>query len=104
MGIELSAAPSVAVTTSATVTAANKTGVLYALTLLSGTTDSSIIIKDGGSGGTDKWELSLNGTTAAGETSESISFPKGVICETDIYATLAGTGAVAYVQYEQIES
>jgi len=90
------------ITASAVVTAENKKGKVYALTLNSGTTDSSIILADGGASGTEKWALTLNGTTAAGETSESVSFPGGLTFDTDVYAVLAGTGAEAWVAYEEI--
>ncbi len=103
MGYGREVSTPVTVTTSAAITTADKTGIVYALTLISGTADSSIILKNGGSSGTDSWRLSLNGTTSAGETSESISFPRGLIFTTDIYATLAGTAAIAYVAYEEIQ-
>lgn len=91
------------ISASAVITTAGKTGLLYAITLLSGTTDSKITIKDGGASGTVIWELSLNGTTAAGETTESIAFNYPIIGVTDLYAVLAGTDAVAYVAYKEIE-
>jgi hypothetical protein len=91
------------ITSDVTVTTAGKAGLLYGLTLLSGTADSKILIEDGGSGGTAVWALSLNGTTAAGETSESIAFAVPIVCETDIYANITGTAAIAYVAYKEIE-
>ena len=90
------------ITTSAIVTAADKAGLLYAVGLVSGTTDSSILIEDGGSGGAEVWKLSLDGTTSAGETSIGISFPTPIECNTDIFATLAGTGALAYVSFIEL--
>lgn len=93
---------SLAITQSAIVTTAGKPGLLYGITLLSGTGASSIIINDGGSSGTAKWKLALVATTAAGDQTTSITFPIPIVCATDIYATLAGTGALAYVEYWQL--
>lgn len=93
-----------AITESAVVTTANKVGILYGITLLAGTSASAITISNGGSGGTAVWKLTLKGETAAGDTCASVTFPRGIICSTDIYATLAGTGAVAYVAYKEIEA
>lgn len=90
-------------TASAVISTANKPAIVYAITLCSGTADSSIKIEDGGSGGTEKWRLTQDGTTAAGETCTSVSFPGGLLCATDAYGTLAGTAAVACVLYEELE-
>lgn len=90
------------ITASAVVTTAGSAGLLYGITLNSGTTASSIIIKNGGSSGTNIWKLTLIATTAAGDQTTSITFPVPIVCSTDIYATLAGTGATAYVQYKQL--
>lgn len=91
-------------TGSGVISTAGKTADVRAISLLSGTADSSIKIENGGSGGTEMWRLSLNGTTAAGETSESISFGEsGIICTTDAYGTLAGAGAVVSILYDEIE-
>lgn len=92
-------------TSSGVISTAGKTAIVRAVTLNSGTTDSSIKIENGASGGTEMWRLTLNGTTAAGETTESISFGKeGIVCTTDAYGTLAGTGAVASILYDEIEA
>lgn len=102
MAIEHAGIESKTITTSAVVTTAGKPGLLYGITLNSGTTDSSILIEDGGSSGTPKWKLTLDGTTAVGETTESITFPTPIVCATDIFATLVGTNAVAWVAYKEI--
>lgn len=100
--LEVQGVNSKEISSSATVTTANKTGLLYGITLLSGTTASSVIIKNGGSSGTTMWKLSLIATTGAGDQCTSITFPAPIVCSTDIYATLAGTGALAYVSYREI--
>lgn len=99
------------ITTSAAISAVGKSAIVRAITLQSGTTDSSIIIKDGATGGTEKWKLSLNGTTGVGETVASISFGGntnnqngGIICSVDAFGTIAGTNAVAWVLFDEIES
>ena len=89
------------ITADVAVTAVGKKGKVYALTLNSGTADSKITLKDGATGGTEKWALALNGTTAAGETSESVSFPGGLSFDTDVFADITGTAAVAWVMYEE---
>lgn len=82
-----------------------KSAIIRAISLRSGTTDSSITIQDGGSGGTEKWALSCDGTTAAEETTTSISFGEyGFICTTDAYGTLVGTSAKADILYDEIEA
>jgi len=75
---------------------------VHAVTLLSGTDATSIIIGDGALGATEKYKLSNVGTTAAGDTTVSIVFNKPIICSTSVYATLAGTDAKAYVAYEPL--
>jgi len=94
---------SLPITESAVVTTANDAGLLYGVTLRSGTTASSILLRNGGSSGTVLWGLSLASTAAAGDTTTSVTFPYPIIFSTDIYATLTGTGALAYVAYKEIE-
>lgn len=90
---------------SGVISTAGKSAVVRAVTLCSGTTDSSILIENGGSGGAEMWRMTVNGTTAAGEVSYHQSFPgTGIVCTTDAYGTLAGTGAVASILYDEIES
>jgi len=90
---------------SGVISTAGKSAIVRAITLLSGTADCSIIIEDGGSGGTEKWKLSLDGTTAAGETATSVAFgDTGILCETDAYGTLTGAAAIAYILYDEIEA
>lgn len=91
-------------TESGVISTVNATARIRAITLSSGTTASSIIINDGGSGGTAKWKLALIATTGAGDQSHSVSFgDKGFICITDAYGTLAGTGAIASILYDEME-
>lgn len=92
------------ITADAAITGVEKKGRVYALTLNSGTTDSKITLKDGATGGTEKWALALDGTTSVGETSESISFPGGLDFDIDVFADIAGTNAVAWVMYEELST
>ena len=91
------------ITSSAVVTTAGKSGILYAITLRCGTTDSTALLMNGGTSGTEVWGLALNGETAVGETTTSITFNPGIIFTTDIFCNMAGTGAIAHIQYEEIE-
>lgn len=92
------------ITSDVTVTTAGKSGIVHAITLRSGTADGNIKVRDGGATGTIKWTISLNGTTNAGDVTSSISFDKhGIVCATDIFADIAGTGAIAYILYDEIE-
>jgi hypothetical protein len=89
-------------TSSGTITTANVPGLLYAVILRSGTTASKIELRNGGSGGTILATISYVATTAVGDEIRGISFPEPVAFSTDIYATIAGTGAEAYVFYKQL--
>lgn len=91
-------------TESATISTANSACMVRAITLESGTTASSIEILDGGSSGTSKWKFALRAPVAGTEGIHSISFGDGgIICAVDAYGTLAGTGAKAYILYDEIE-
>ena len=87
---------------SGVISTAGKSAIIWAITLMSGTTASSCTLSDGGSGGTTKWCISWAATTAAGDASVSITFPYGLICSTDAYGTIVGTDAKAYVLYDEI--
>ena len=98
------------ITTSAAISTVGKSAIVRAITLQSGTTDSSIIIVDGTTSGAEKWKLSLNGTKATGETVTSIEFGGnannqngGIICATDAFGNIAGTDAVAWILFDEIE-
>lgn len=90
-------------TESGVISTAGKSARVWTITLIPGTDSSSIIINDGGSGGTERWKLTWAGVTAAGDASVSISFKVPIICTTDAYGTLAGTDASAYIHYDEIE-
>ncbi len=89
------------ITSSTTVTTANKSGVLFDITLIGGTTASSLKMRNGGSNGSILWEISLAAQTNVGDSIVSKSFSVPLVFSTDIYATLAGTGAVAYIAYKE---
>lgn len=91
------------ITSSAIVTTANKTGLLYGMILIGGTTLSKLQLKNGGSGGGILAELNVKLQTAVGDDMKFITFPDPVVFSTDIYATISGTGAVGYVYYREIE-
>ena len=94
------------ITSSGTVSTANKAAILRGYTLIGGTTASKVIFNNGGSGGADTYA----GTTAAGTNVGDVTKSEnlvggdglGIIFNTDIYCTLSGTGAYAYVYYEEI--
>jgi len=95
------------ISSSATVTTAGKTGLLYGVNLQVATAESSVIIENGGAGGTEIVKLAIDASVGSSQfinSSRSIMFKEPVICTTDIYATIAGTGAVANVFYKEIES
>jgi len=62
-------------------------------------TQSSAVLKDGGSGGTEKVGISHEAVTAAGDLTEVLTFPFPIYFSTDVYLALTGTGTVAYVLY-----
>lgn len=103
MGIEDRGILKKRITSSAVITTAGKTGLLYGLSLIGGTTISKLQLKDGGSGGTIGAELSLIAQTVVGDDMKDIMFPAPVVFTTDIYGTISGTNAVGYVYYREIE-
>ncbi len=98
--MSLASASSGAITEDATVSAGPC--IVWGITLNSGTTASSIVLKDGGSGGVAKWGITNIGTTGAGDTTVSVMFPKGIVFSIDCYADWTGTGAIGYVAYEKL--
>lgn len=72
---------------------------VFGVMLRSGTAAGSVILKDGGSSGTEIFHLTTAATTAAGDNIQYIEFPKPLKCATSLYATLAGTGAISEVFY-----
>ncbi|KKM71529.1 hypothetical protein LCGC14_1429660 [marine sediment metagenome] len=92
------------ISTTGVISTANKSALVWAITLLAGTTLSSIIIKDGGTGGTEKWKISNDGVTVAEDATVSVSFKQPIVCAIDAFGTIAGTNAVAYILYDEIEA
>jgi len=73
-------------------------GKVWTITVNSnGSNAGTVVIKDGGSGGTEKWTVTVSAT--AGE-SKTVSFPEGLSCTTSIYAdvTTVGSVCVAYTE------
>jgi hypothetical protein len=91
------------VTSSAVVTTAGKSGLLWGYNLIGGTTGSKAIFENGGSGGADTWTATTLAGTAVGDVTVSEHFSKPVVFTEDIFCTLSGTGAFIYVIYEEIE-
>lgn len=91
-------------TESGVISTAGKSARVWAITLLTGTTDTSLTLRDGGASGTIKWKISTNATAVAYDNSENVVFKTPIICTTDAYATVAGTNAYTYVLYDEIES
>lgn len=89
-------------TSSGVITTANTPGVLYGVTLRSGTSASSVSLRNGGASGTILWTLSNVATTAAGDTTIIQNFTEPIDFSTDIYLSIAGTGAEAFVAYKQL--
>ena len=87
------------ITTSATIGGVGTPVAIHGVTLIAGTAAGSIIIKNGESTGTEMWKLTWAAVTNAGDASTAITFTRPIICGTSGYATLAGTAAIAYVQY-----
>jgi hypothetical protein len=90
-------------TSSATITTASTPGLLYGVSLFVTTAASSVTILNGGSGGTEVIKIAIDGSVAANANqSRTVNFPDPVLCSTDIYCTLSGSGATADVYYKQL--
>lgn len=87
------------ITSSGVVTTAGIGGYLKAFGLKVTTAAGEIIVKDGGSGGTNGPSLTLDAATAKNSISSGDIGP--VRFNTDIYGTLSGTDAVAWFIYNQ---
>jgi hypothetical protein len=84
------------------VTTAGKAGILRGYSLKIGSTITSVLFADG-SGGTEKWGDGYAAQTVAGDVWIRHTFKEDIPFSNDIYATLAGTGAVLYVEYVETE-
>ena len=89
-------------TSTGVVTTAGESGLAYGVILIGGTDDSKIILKNGATGGTDTVALTTDGGTNIGDNMNVVMFPVPVWFSTDIYGTLSGTGAYAYVLYAEV--
>jgi hypothetical protein len=86
-----------------TVTTVGKAGLLYGYALKCGSTITSVLFKDGGTSGTVRWGDGNAAVTVAGDVWKVQMFPIPIVFSTDIYVTIAGTNAVVYVAYVEIE-
>lgn len=89
---------------SGVISTANKAAILWGYNLSGGTTASSISFVNGGASGTELWKGSIKAQTAAGDDNRTEHFTQGILFSADLYGTLAGTGAVCYVTYEEIQN
>ena len=84
------------------VTTAGTPGLLYGVILLGGTTLSKIQLKNGTTSGDVGCELTLIAQTVAGDDSKVFAPTDPVVFDTDIFADITGTGAIAYVYYREL--
>ena len=84
-------------------TAAVTTGraFLHGFSLKGGSTASSVLFKNGGTGGTEMWSAFIKLQTVAGDDSVEMTFPTPIEFKDSLHATLAGTNAVLYVAYTE---
>lgn len=73
-----------------------KAGRVLGIGITAGADEATVLIKDGGTGGTVKTATLTAGTG----TSDHWSFPSGIQCSTSIYATITGTTPVVAIEYE----
>ena len=90
------------VTSDVAVTTAGNPGLLYGVILIGGTTGSKIQLKDGTTSGGVACELTLVAQTAVGDDSKSFEPSDPIVFNTDIFADITGTGAIAYVYYKEL--
>ncbi len=89
-------------TSSGTITTAGTPGLLYGVILRSGTAASSISLRNGGSGGTILATVSYAATTNAGDEVRGFTLTEPLDFSTDIYLSISGTAAEAFVFYKQL--
>lgn len=90
------------ITSSGELTSKGNRILVFGVQLVSGTTASSITLKDGGSSGTEKAGLLSQAESNVGDKTSSVWFASPVEFNSGCYATLGGTGAYAYVQYQDL--
>lgn len=84
------------------VTTAGVPGLLYGVILIGGTTGSKIQLKNGTTSGDVACELTIIAQTAVGDVSRSFAPTDPIVFDTDIFADITGTNAVAYVYYREL--
>lgn len=87
------------IASSGVVTTAGNSGYLYGWLLSGGTTASSLTLRNGGGSGTIVVSDSIKAQTAAGDATSVTILPLPIFFSTDIYASIAGTNASAFVFY-----
>jgi hypothetical protein len=92
MGYALGRSKVVSVSTTIIATAARILGI----GIKAGTDAASVKVMDGGSGGTQKYCT----IPVASGTFDRVTFPDGIQCSTDIYATITGTSPEVAVLFE----
>ena len=85
-------------TSSATVTTENAAGILYSINIYGTTGDETVTLIDGGALGTPKITI----TTITADQSSFHSLTRGVVFNTDIYASIGGTGPTVTIEYDEI--
>ena len=85
------------------ITTAGKAGLLYGYNFKVGTSASSFLLKDGGSGGTILVQDFNVAVTAAGDVTKTVIFPEPIVFATDIFLDIGGTNATGVVFYKQID-
>ena len=84
------------------VTTVGTPGLLYGVILSGGTTLSKIQLKNGTTSGDVGCELTLIALTAAGDDTKVFAPADPIVFDTDIFADITGTGAIAYVYYREL--
>ena len=94
------AATAILVTADAAIGTSGASILVYAVTLLNGTADASINLRNGTSAtATSLWKLGIVLNATAEVTSISQTFPKPIAFPSGCFADITGTAAVAYVAY-----
>ena len=89
-------------TSDVTITTANKAGLLFGYTFGVGTSASSVLLRNGGSGGTILVQDKNVAVTAAGDVTKTVIFDTPIVFSTDIFLDIGGTDAFCSVYYKQI--
>lgn len=84
------------------ITTAGKAGLLYGYQFGVGTTASSVLLKNGGTGGTILVQDKNVAVTAAGDVTKTVVFNTPIVFSTDIFLDIGGTDAFCTVFYKEI--